>query len=395
MKKTLLSSHKDAMLNTPFGRIFNLFLEKKIKKESMANQNRKIPFDIISRYSGEKDALKFGEGENAKFVKFEPKHVALTFGIPVYGRKIVEVFRKFRFDPDQSSFLVKHNLQGCGDIKRNVMKSKIESLVTEEGSEKDFCRMIILFMSATIFFPNFNNNIGKSFVVHLENIENMRKLGRTDLIYSELMKKVKIKKENPLYCACVIPLLIKDDFEDIKDGENLLLEEVIIQPEDDNTKDYEQLFKENIDLKAEIVKLKRRIDELEIERRIEVGDEERWEDIVEDGQEEEQQKKLMNAYKDDTCEISARIVEDLMFDGFTHGEIINFYMKRLKNNEDPNTALSLYVSAYAWTHFIAKKHKSKEMALDAMLQNHFTDDIKFVFVPMNTSKSVGQSEGHH
>ncbi|KAF5177357.1 Peptidase c48, partial [Thalictrum thalictroides] len=208
MKETLLSSHKEAMLNTPFGRFFNLFLDKKIKKESMANQNRNLLFDIISRYSVENDAFKFGEGENAKFVKFEPKHVALTFGIPVYGRKIAEVFRKFRFDPDQSSFLVKHNLQACGDIKRDVMKSNIESLMTAEGSEKDFCRMIILFMSATIFFPNSNNSIGKSFVVHLENIDNMKKLGWADLIYRELMKKIKVQKENPLYCACVIPLLV-------------------------------------------------------------------------------------------------------------------------------------------------------------------------------------------
>ncbi|KAF5197010.1 hypothetical protein FRX31_013403, partial [Thalictrum thalictroides] len=208
MKATLLSSHKEAMLNTPFGRFFSLFLDKKIKKESMANQNRNLIFDIISKYSVEKDAFKFGEGENAKFVKFKPKHVALTFGIPVHGKKVAEVFRKFRFDPDQSSFLVKHNLQACRDIKRNVMKSKIESLMTEEGSENDFCRMIILFMSATIFFPNSNNSIGKSFVVHLENIENIRKLGWADLIYSELLRKVKMKKENPLYCAYVIPLLV-------------------------------------------------------------------------------------------------------------------------------------------------------------------------------------------
>ncbi|KAF5202189.1 G-type lectin S-receptor-like serine/threonine-protein kinase LECRK2 [Thalictrum thalictroides] len=100
-----------------------------------------------------------------------------------------------------------HNLQGCGDIKRNVMKSKIESLMIEEGSENDFCRMMILFMSATIYFPNSNNSIGKSFVAHLQNLENMRKLGWTNLIYSELLKRVKIKKENPLYCACVIPLI--------------------------------------------------------------------------------------------------------------------------------------------------------------------------------------------
>ncbi|KAF5204971.1 hypothetical protein FRX31_005442, partial [Thalictrum thalictroides] len=60
---------------------------------------------------------------------------------------------------------------------------------------------------------------------------------------------------------------IKDDFDDITAEEELLLEEVIIQQEDYKPKDYEQLFEENIELKAEILKLKRRIDELEIERR--------------------------------------------------------------------------------------------------------------------------------
>ncbi|KAF5190362.1 hypothetical protein FRX31_020050, partial [Thalictrum thalictroides] len=58
MKATLLSSHKEAMLNTSFGQFFSLFLEKKIKKESMANQNRNLLFDIINRYLVEKDALK-------------------------------------------------------------------------------------------------------------------------------------------------------------------------------------------------------------------------------------------------------------------------------------------------------------------------------------------------
>ncbi|KAF5191979.1 hypothetical protein FRX31_018434, partial [Thalictrum thalictroides] len=209
MNMTLLESHKQAMLKTPFGPFFNLFLEKKIRKEIISSQNRNFLFEIIKRYSVEEDAFKFGEGKNVKFVKFKPKHVALTFGLPLHGTKVAELFRRCRFDPDQSSFLVKHDLQHPGDIQKKVMTSKIKSLMTEEGSENDFCRMVVLLMSATIFFPNSNYSIGKSFVVHLENLETMKKLGWTDVIYSELMKKLKTKKDNPLsVTACVITLLV-------------------------------------------------------------------------------------------------------------------------------------------------------------------------------------------
>ncbi|PIA26981.1 hypothetical protein AQUCO_08400031v1 [Aquilegia coerulea] len=99
-----------------------------------------------------------------------------------------------------------------------------------------------------------------------------------------------------------------------------------------------------------------------------------------------------NAYEDDTCVVKGKTVEDLMFDNFTDAEVINFYSKWLKKNEDIKC---IYVSAYAWTHLKAGQHRSKEGLLDKVLKNEFTNDVKFVFFPINSSKSAFPHEGHY
>ncbi|KAF5188672.1 hypothetical protein FRX31_021741, partial [Thalictrum thalictroides] len=74
--------------------------------------------------------------------------------------------------------------------------------------------------------------------------------------------------------------------------------------------------------------------------------------------------------------------------------VINFHSKWLKEHEDQDFK-SIYVSALAWSHMKANKKRSKEHLLDAVLQKDLTDDIKFVFILMNTSKSSDDLEGYH
>ncbi|KAF5176333.1 hypothetical protein FRX31_034081 [Thalictrum thalictroides] len=119
---------------------------------------------------------------------------------------------------------------------------------------------------------------------------------------------------------------IKDDFDDITAEEELLLEEVIIQQEDYNPKDYEQLFEENIELKAKIVKndesegaskhpkklkLKLKLNRSQTPKEnIEVGVEERREERVEVRQEEGQQETVVVPHKEEEQQETIEVVQD-------------------------------------------------------------------------------------
>ncbi|KAF5192610.1 hypothetical protein FRX31_017803 [Thalictrum thalictroides] len=97
MEVEIPDSHKEAVLGTPFARLFNLFLERRVRKET----NKQALFKLIGIHSLKHDAFRLGEGENEKYVRFKPKHVALTFGLPLHGEKVMTLFCKFKFDPDQ------------------------------------------------------------------------------------------------------------------------------------------------------------------------------------------------------------------------------------------------------------------------------------------------------
>ncbi|PIA30665.1 hypothetical protein AQUCO_05400042v1 [Aquilegia coerulea] len=101
-----------------------------------------------------------------------------------------------------------------------------------------------------------------------------------------------------------------------------------------------------------------------------------------------------NAYMDDTLTIQGRLLEDLMFDKFTSSEVIDFYSKWLKKHSSEG-AKSLYVSSVAWTHLKADQKKCVQRTLHDVLEKELADDIKYVFIPMNTSKSRHQAEGYH
>ncbi|PIA55291.1 hypothetical protein AQUCO_00800186v1 [Aquilegia coerulea] len=101
-----------------------------------------------------------------------------------------------------------------------------------------------------------------------------------------------------------------------------------------------------------------------------------------------------NAYMDDTLTIQGRLLEDLMFDKFTSSEVIDFYSKWLKKHSSEG-AKSLYVSSVAWTHLKADQKKCVQRTLHDVFEKELVDNIKYVFIPMNTSKSRHQAEGYH
>ncbi|PIA25297.1 hypothetical protein AQUCO_11900004v1 [Aquilegia coerulea] len=566
MKQRIPMTHMDAMMKTPFGRLFNLFLDNGVRDETITGQNKDLLCDIISRYSHEEDAFRIGQGENAKYVKFKPEHVSLAFGLPLDGKRVSDVFRRFKYDPESSSFLKFLDLAKNSVIKKEEMVAKLNLLLTLNDQYDHFCRMVAVFLAATLFFANSNTNIGLSFVSNIESLQTMNSISWTHVIYDKLMEKIKEHTNKPLSvnAACVIPLLIKEDFQDLTEAEKQLLEKVVIQ-EEVQPKDYDQLLKDHEELitqmqqmkenyEGQILELQRKINELEKEsipnKREDEVSVNNFDDGISDGdntvenideaeaeienlkhvhekdeagaeieiqmqvenkdaaevgnqrgqvktfksklalkRKETQQKnvevenekkqyclrakaprkvedaKVMksktlklgrkkkaenndeiievekivtvsksveagascqlrnitdsrhynyfeekekatvlqffslchtfsNAYMDDTLTIQGRLLEDLMFDKFTSSEVIDFYSKWLKKHSSEG-AKSLYVSSVAWTHLKADQKKCVQRTLHDVLEKELADDIKYVFIPMNTSKSRHQAKGYH
>ncbi|PIA55687.1 hypothetical protein AQUCO_00700180v1 [Aquilegia coerulea] len=293
MKQRIPMTHMDAMMKTPFGRLFNLFLDNGVRDETITGQNKDLLCDIISRYSHEEDAFRIGQGENAKYVKFKPEHVSLAFGLPLDGKRVSDVFRRFKYDPESSSFLKFLDLAKNSVIKKEEMVAKLNLLLTLNDQHDHFCRMVAVFLAATLFFANSNTNIGLSFVSNIESLQTMNSISWTHVIYDKLMEKIKEHTNKPLSvnAACVIPLLvwiceisgileprkgyivgtprigrwnftklsrkwkndfleniakdkIKEDFQDLTEAEKQLLEKVAIQ-EEVQPKDYDQLLKDH------------------------------------------------------------------------------------------------------------------------------------------------------
>ncbi|KAF5198259.1 hypothetical protein FRX31_012154, partial [Thalictrum thalictroides] len=83
------------------------------------------------------------------------------------------------------------------------------------------------------------------------------------------------------------------------------------------------------------------------------------------------------------------------FDNFTASEVIDFNSKYLKENPVNKNIKCIFVSSLAWTHLKANQTKCLKRVLHDVLEKDLADDINYVFLPMNTSKSAYPSEGFH
>ncbi|KAF9601822.1 hypothetical protein IFM89_023481 [Coptis chinensis] len=127
---------------------------------------------------------------------------------------------------------------GDDEIKLLGVKSEITSVVKKIGMEDDFVRLMSLYLTTTIFFPN-PTRINWSFVPHIEDLNGMRRrIAGQKVIHAELMDQIRRKSDKlSTVSGCVVALLKKDK----EEIENLKKEVQILDEENKRLKEEKQL----------------------------------------------------------------------------------------------------------------------------------------------------------
>ncbi|KAF9620496.1 hypothetical protein IFM89_013113 [Coptis chinensis] len=74
--------------------------------------------------------------------------------------------------------------------------------------EDDFVRLMSLYLTTTIFFPN-PTRINWSFVPHIEDLNRMRRISWPKVIHAELMDQIRRKSDKlSTVSGCVVALLV-------------------------------------------------------------------------------------------------------------------------------------------------------------------------------------------
>jgi len=193
-------SHLGAMLRTPFGAMFKAMYEDKIILDHVGMIGQ-VGKKIISSYSEKDDAFLMG----GEVVKFTPDDVALTFGLPKHGKKIV----LHSGDTVSQSSFMQRRFGGESSLKVTILHTAVRAILNEDGSEDDFARCFILYMLATVFFANSNRAISLSYVPYLEDLNKVWEVEWASIIHDHLMKMVRKHYKDPFRTAgCVVQLLV-------------------------------------------------------------------------------------------------------------------------------------------------------------------------------------------
>ncbi|KAF9599019.1 hypothetical protein IFM89_033364 [Coptis chinensis] len=98
---------------------------------------------------------------------------------------------------------------GDDEIKLLGVKSEITSVVKKIGMEDDFVRLMSLYLTTTVFFPN-PTRINWSFVPHIEDLNGMRRISWPKVIHAELMDQIRRKSDKlSTVSGCVVALLVE------------------------------------------------------------------------------------------------------------------------------------------------------------------------------------------
>ncbi|KAF9610030.1 hypothetical protein IFM89_019670 [Coptis chinensis] len=179
--------HKKKMMDTPFANLFSVFIENRVNVETTIKANIDV-WSVLKTYSGVDDGFSVG----GKIVRFTPEDVALIFGLPLVGETMV-LYPK---NVGKSNYLefMKTYFGGDDEIKLLGVKSEITSVVKKIGMEDDFVRLMSLYLTTTIFFPN-PTRINWSFVPHIEDLNGMRRISWPKSNPSELMDRIRRKSD--------------------------------------------------------------------------------------------------------------------------------------------------------------------------------------------------------
>ncbi|KAL5721063.1 hypothetical protein ACHQM5_013669 [Ranunculus cassubicifolius] len=109
----------------------------------------------------------------------------------------------------ESDFVRRHFCEDKLLIKKAIVNAIKRTVVLNgKTDQEDFVRLVILYMSATIFFPNSLGSIGWSFIQHIEDLNKMNKISWPTVIHEYLMTQVRKHHKNPTHVSgCVILVL--------------------------------------------------------------------------------------------------------------------------------------------------------------------------------------------
>ncbi|KAL5731198.1 hypothetical protein ACHQM5_003952 [Ranunculus cassubicifolius] len=75
--------------------------------------------------------------------------------------------------------------------------------------DDEMIKMLVLLLGCTFLFPNSILTIGKSFLKHIDSIEEMKRISWPKMIHSELMKRIETYKDEPKkLSSCVFILKV-------------------------------------------------------------------------------------------------------------------------------------------------------------------------------------------
>ncbi|KAF9602419.1 hypothetical protein IFM89_027548 [Coptis chinensis] len=193
--------HKKKMMDTPFANLFSVFIENRVNVKTTIKANIDV-WSVLKTYSGVDDGFSVG----GKIVRFTPEDVALIFGLPLVGETVV-LYPKNVGKSNLSEFM-KTYFGGDDEIKLLGVKSEITSVVKKIGMEDDFVRLMSLYLTTRIFFPN-PTRINWSFVPHIEDLNGMRRISWPKVIHAELMDQIRRKSDKlSTVSGCVVALLV-------------------------------------------------------------------------------------------------------------------------------------------------------------------------------------------
>ncbi|KAF9603283.1 hypothetical protein IFM89_034616 [Coptis chinensis] len=189
------------MMDTPFANLISVFIENRVNVKTKIKANIDV-WSVLKTYSGVYDGFSVG----GKIVRFTPEDVALIFGLTLVGETVV-LYPKNVGKSNLSEFM-KTYFGGEDEIKLLGVKSEITSVVKKIGMEDDFVRLMSLYLTMTIFFPNLTR-INWSFVPHIEDLNGMRRISWPKVIHVELMDQIRRKSDKlSTVSGCVVALLV-------------------------------------------------------------------------------------------------------------------------------------------------------------------------------------------
>ncbi|KAF9617032.1 hypothetical protein IFM89_033102 [Coptis chinensis] len=247
--------HKEKMMDTPFENLFSVFIENRVNVKTTIKANIDV-WSVLKTYSGVDDGFSVG----GKIVRFTPEDVALIFRLPLVGEAVV-LYPKNVGKSNLLEFM-KTYFGGEDEIKLLGVKSEITSVVKKIGMEDDFVRLMSLYLTTTIFFPN-PTRINWSFVPHIEDLNGMRRISWPKVLVELGTKSSKEEK--------LLDLNFKVEREVISNEEDMRIENENMKRLIDELRDNQKKDKEEIEnLKKEVQILDEENKRLKEEKQLEI-----------------------------------------------------------------------------------------------------------------------------